>query len=320
LAGSGTASYADGQGTAASFYAPSGVAVDGSGNVYLADIGNKRIRKITPSGNVTTLAGSGITGYADGQGTGATFGAPLGVAVDSSGNVYVADHGNHRIRKITPSGNVTTLAGSGAAGYTDGQGTGASFNFPAGVAVDANGNVYVGDFMNNRVRKITPSGNVTTLAGSGTASYADGQGTAASFNYPAGVAVDSGGNVYVADHYNHRIRKITPNGNVTTLAGSGIAGYDDWQGLAARFNNPVDIAVDGSGNVYVADIGNHRIRKITPSGNVATLAGSGTASYDDGQGTAANFNAPYGVAVDGSGNVYVADKSNNRIRKITISY
>jgi serine/threonine-protein kinase len=308
---------------------PYGVAVDISGNVYVADTGNNRIRKITPIGNVTTLAGSGGRGYADGQGTAAIFHSPFGdLAVDGSGNVYVADTNNNRIRKITPSGDVTTLAGSGrnsfngdtavieGSSYADGQGTAASFASPSGVAVDGGGNVYVADTGNHRIRKITPGGNVTTLAGSGSIGHFDGQGSEASFYEPTGVAVDESRNVYVADKGNARIRKITPSGNVTTLAGSGSRGYGEGQGTAASFAYPYGVAVDGVGNVYVADNGNQRIRKITPSGNVTTLAGSGSFGSTDGPGTSASFSNSTGVAVDGSGNVYVADMFNQRIRKI----
>ena len=317
LAGSGNKAYADGKGMSASFSFPYGVAVDPNGNVYVADSTNYRIRKITQTGSVTTVAGS-AWGFVDSQGTSASFKTLYGVAVDASGNIYVADYGNHRIRKITPNG-VYTLAGSVVVGNTDGQGGSASFNCPIGVAVDATGNVFVADYGNHRIRKITPNGNVTTVAGSGNAGYADGQGTSASFSSPTGVAVDGSGNVYVGDQGNHRIRKITPNENVTTVAGSGNAGYADGQGTSASFSNPTGVAVDGSGNVYLADYNNSRIRKITPSGNVTTLAGSGTAGNADGQGTVASFYAPAGVAVDGSGNVYVADAYNHKIRKITIS-
>ena len=208
----------------------------------------------------------------------------------------------------TPIVTVSTLAGS-TYGYTDGTGTSAQFNNPIGVAVDGAGNVYVADRYNHRIRKITTSGVVSTLAGSGTSGYADGTGTSAQFSNPTGVAVDGAGNVYVADQVNHRIRKITTSGVVSTLAGSGTSGYTDGTGTSAQFNYPTGVAVDGAGNVYVADQGNHRIRKITTSGVVSTLAGSGTSGYTDGTGTSAKFSYPTGVAVDGAGNVYVADLS-----------
>ncbi|MCG2792971.1 MAG: T9SS type A sorting domain-containing protein [Weeksellaceae bacterium] len=313
LAGS-TQGYADGTGTAAQFNYPYGVATDASGNVYVADAANWKIRKITPAGVVTTFAGS-TKGYADGTGTAAKFDSPLGVAVDASGNVYVTDSEINIIRKITPAGVVTTLAGSTFFGYADGTGTAAHFSHTSGVAVDVSGNVYVGDFNNCRIRKITPAGVVTTLAGGGQG-YADGTGTAAMFNFPTGVAVDTSGNVYVADYSNHKIRKITPAGVVTTLAGS-TQGDADGTGTAAQFSYPTGVAVDVSGNVYVADFNNHRIRKISPLGVVTTLAGSTKGYAIDGIGTAAQFNDPYGVATDASGNVYVTDNGNHKIRKIT---
>ena len=265
---------------------------------------------------VTTLAGSGTAGSADGTGSDASFRNPYTVALDASGNVYVADRGNNMIRKISPAGVVTTLAGSATAGSADGTGSTASFNNPYGVAVDASGNVYVADGNNNMIRKITPAGVVTTLAGSPTPGRADGTGAAASFYGPTGVAVDAGGNLYVAERYNHTIRKITPAGVVTTLAGSGTTGKADGTGSAASFRNPSALAVDAGGNLYVADSSNSMIRKITPAGMVTTLAGSGTAGRADGAGPAASFRSPLGVAVDTSGDLYVADTSNNMIRKI----
>jgi formylglycine-generating enzyme required for sulfatase activity len=308
LAGSGTAAFADGQGTAASFSAPSKIAVDKIGNIYVSDSWNNKIRKITPSGIVTTIAGSGSFGFSDGQGALARFANPNGVAVADSGNIYVADSYNNRIRKITPDGNVTTLAGSGDTGasgmaFSDGLGAAARFAYPIDLYVDKNENIYVADMFNGRIRKITPNGNVITLT--------------SGLYYPKGVVLDQIGNIYVAEEGNSRILKITSDSNVTTLAGSGNFGFADGQGTAASFKYPVGIALDQSGNFYVADNENHRIRKINSSGNVTTLAGSGTEGFADGNGALANFDTPYGVAVNGSGNIYVADFGNNRIRKIS---
>jgi len=310
LAGS-TVGFRDGLGTTAQFNFPSGVALDAGGNVYVADFSNNLIRKITPEGLVSSLAGS-TEGFRDGAGTSAQFNTPAGVAVDAAGNVYVADLVNHRIRKITPEGLVSTLAGS-TEGFRDGSGTSAQFNGPTGVEMDAAGNVYVADSDNHRIRKITPEGLVSTLAGS-TEGFRDGSGTSAQFNSPIGVAVDAAGNVYVADSFNNRIRKITPEGLVSTLAGSTV-GFRDGAGTSAQFSYPIGVEVDAAGNVYVADYGNHLIRKITPEGLVSTLAGS-TEGFRDGSGTSAQFNGPTGVAVDAEGNVYVADESNHLIRRI----
>ena len=314
LAGSGTSGFANGTGSAAQFYFPGGIAVDSSGNVYVADKANYRIRKVTPAGVATTLAGSGVSGFADGTGSAAQLN-PFGVDVDSSGTVYVADSENHRIRKITPAGVVTTLAGSGVAGFVNGTGSAAQFKNPFNVAVDSSGNVYVADSNNFSIRKITPAGVVTTLAGSGTYGYADGTGTAAQFGNVQGIAVDSSGTVYVGDTDNNRVRKITPAGVVTTLAGAG-PGYADGTGSAALFNGPYGVDVDSSGNVYVADFYNHRIRKITPAGVVTTLAGSGVAGFADGLVAVSRFHYPYDVAVDSSGDVYVGGNWDHRIRKI----
>ena len=313
LAGSGVAGSTDDVGTSAEFYKPHDIVVDPSGNIYVADTSNHRIRKITPSGVVTTLAGSGV-GSTDGTGTDATFNSPDGLAIDSSGNIYVADTGNHRIRKITPSGVVTTFAGS-AAGYANGVGTAAQFAYPEDIAIDTVGNVFVSDSNNHRIRKITPSGVVTTFAGSA-AGYANGVGTAAQFQYPRGIAIDTSGNLYVADDQDYRIRKISPGGTVTTLAGSGTSGYADGTGAGAMFNGPHGIAVDSSGMIYVIESSNNRIRMITQTGVVTTLAGSGGYGYLDGTGTSAMFNFAHGIAVDSFGVIYIADSNNNRIRVI----
>jgi len=300
---------------------PLGVATDSAGNVYVAD-SNNTIRKITPAGAVSTLAGTpGVAGNADGTGVAARFNSPRGVATDSAGNVYVADSNNNTIRKITPAGAVSTLAGTaGVGGSADDTGAAARFYFPEGVATDSAGNVYVADSNNNTIRKITPAGAVSTLAGTvGVGDSADDTRAAVSFNFPRGVATDSAGNVYVADTFNHTIRKITPAGVVTTLAGTaGVTGSTDGTGAAASFNRPVGVATDSAGNVYVADSFNDTIRKITPAGAVSTLAGTaGVTGSTDATGAAASFNFPQGVATDSAGNVYVADSNNSTIRKIT---
>ncbi len=291
----------------------------------------------TPFAVVTTLAGNGTPGYVDGSGgiTGmAEFSYPTGVAVDSQLNVYVADSNNSTIRKVAPDGTTSTFAGNGASGYVEGTGTAAAFNYPYGVAVDPQGFVYVADSANNRIRKITPGGATSTLAGNGMYGNVDGTGGptgTAQFSDPMGVAVDSQGTVYVADTGNDTIRKITPDGTTTTLAGNGDGGYADGPPTQAAFYDPWGIAVDAQGNVYVADVINYRIRKVAPDGTTSTLAGNGSmcdaggylaGCYADGtggpSGTAA-FNYPIGVAVDDQGYVYVADTTNLRIRRIAAS-
>jgi sugar lactone lactonase YvrE len=315
---------ADGTGPTAQFFQPSGVAVDGSGNVYVADKSNHTIRKITSGGVVTTLAGlAGTPGSVDNTGSFARFRDPSGVAVDGSGNVYVADSTNHTIRKITSGGVVTTLAGlAGSNGSVDDTGSAARFKFPAGVAVDGSGNVFVADYGNHTIRKITSGGAVTTLAGLAPSSgWVDDTGSVARFSGPSAVSVDSGGNVYVADTFNNTIRKVTSLGVVTTVAGLGPnptsnPGSADGTGTAARFNNPQGVSVDSSGNLYVADTNNHLIRKITTGGVVTTIAGLvGSSGSADGIGSVARFNLPFGVAVDVAGNVYVPDYFNHTIRK-----
>jgi sugar lactone lactonase YvrE len=323
LAGSpGLGGRADGTGAAARFFYPGGLAVTSTGTVYVADTGNHTLRTVTAAGAASTLAGAtGLSGIADGFGGEALFAYPDGVAVDGAGNLFVADHNNHTIRKVSSAGQVTTFAGAaGISGSADGTGGGARFNGPTGVAVDGSGNVYVADAGNTSIRKITSAGVVSTFAGaSGSAGSSDGTGSAARFNAPQGIAVDSAGNVYVADTNNSTVRKITAAGAVTTLAGvAGQTGTLDGAGGSARFNGPYAIAVDGAGNVYVADFFNATIRKITAAGTVSTLAGlAGQAGLADGTGTAAKFNQPYGVAVDGGGNVFVADTYNRAVRKIT---
>ncbi len=313
-----------GTGSAARFNEPAGVAVDSAGNVYVADYYSDTIRKVTPAGVVTTLAGrAGTQGGQNGTGSGALFNLPNDTAVDTNGNIYVADSNNKAIRKVTSTGVVTTLAG-GSFGSTDGTNGTARFEDPSGVAVDTAGNVYVADWLASTIRKVTPVGTnwvVTTLAGlAGSSGSTDGTNSVARFKQPSGVAVDSAGNLYVADEYNDTIRKMTPMGTnwvVTTLAGTpGITGSADGTNGVAQFAGPEGVAVDGAGNVYVADTDNHVIRKVTPAGMVTTLAGlAGSPGSTDGTGSNALFNIPTAVAVDSNGNLYIADLGNDTIRQ-----
>jgi len=328
----GYAGSADGTNSAARFLYPYGVAMDTNGNVYVVDNGNQTIRKLTPVGTswvVTTLAGrAGSIGSADGTNSDARFNGSVSLVVDTLGNVYVADSTNNAIRMITPAGVVTTLAGrAGSVGSADGTNGTARFYKPYGVAVDSAGNVYVGDSFNQTIREITPIGTnwvVTTLAGkAGTSGSADGTNSAARFNYPAGLAVNTNGTLYVADVLNHTVRKVTPVGTnwvVTTLAGlAGVAGSADGTNSAARFNALLALTVDSASNLYVADQANHTIRKVRPVGTnwvVTTLAGlGGSHGSADGTGSAARFYYPNGVAVDSAGNLYVGDNDNNIVRK-----
>lgn len=310
---------ADGTGNAARFSYPRGNAVDAAGNIYIADAGNYTIRKITPAGVVTTVAGlAGVRGFADGNGSSARFNLLEAVAVDSASNLYVTD--NFAIRKITPSGDVSTLTGlPGQLGSADGPPGTAQFGYLWGIVADDAGNLYVGD-ENATIRKIDPAGVVTTLAGSAHEYGSnDGTGTAARFRYPAGIAADSNGNLFVADVLNNTIRKITPAGVVTTFAGAASGGGTaDGTGNNARFGFPFGVAIDDADNVYVSDVGNNTIRKITPAAVVTTLAGQAPfGGSADGNGSAARFDHPIGVSVDSAGNVYVSDQVNHTIRKIT---
>ena len=291
----------DGIGTAAGFNNPTGLAVDASGNVYVADTSNSTIRKITPAGVVSTLAGlAGLRGSANGPRGLARFNEPEGVAVDTSGNVYVADTDNHTVRRVTPDGVVSTLAGlAGSSGSNNGTGEQARFNAPEGIASDANGNLYVADTQNSTIRKITPAGVVSTLAGvAGIVGRADGAGEHASFSRPGAVVVDASGNLYVLDARNDTIRKVTLNGVVSTFAGLDTPG------------EPRGIAIDTNGNLYIAyNFGT--IQKVTPSGEVSALATPVVASSEsDGAGSEIRFQSIQGIAADASGNLYVAADDN----------
>ena len=297
-----------------------------AGDLKMPDLLDLGPPPVCQSVTVTTLAGNGTAGFVDGSGgaTGTTeFKQPFGAAVDSAENLYIADSGNNSIRKVAANGTTTTLAGNGTAGFVDGSGgvSGtARFSGPRYLAVDSAGNVYVSDSSNQRIRKVAQNGSTTTLAGNGTQGFFDGTGGSVGtteFNAPQGIAVDGAGNVYVADEDNCRIRKVAPNGSTVTFAGSGTPGFMDGQASTAQFAYPYGLAIDASGNLYVADRNNNRIRKVAPNGDTTTLSGTGTAGFADGPGGAAQFNTPFGVAADStSGSIYVADGSNQRIRRV----
>ena len=316
LAGNGISGFADGSAAMARFRDPAGVTADAQGNVFVADIGNSSIRKITPGGVVSTLAGNGTNGFVNGTLATARFHGPADVAFDAQGNLYVADFGNHCLRKITPGGTVTTFAGTGVAGFADGGAATAQFNGPNRLVVDGQGVVYVSDYDNNRIRKVLPNGTVSTLAGTGQPGFADGPGQSAQFSGPVGLALDAQGTLYVAEFWGQRVRKIAPSGMVSTLAGTGVPGYADGTGSTAQFYGATGLAIDAHGDLLVADVGNYCIRKITPGGVVSTLAGIRTPGFADGPVSTAQFEGASGIAAGTKGILFVTE-SGERIRKIT---
>ena len=304
---------ADGQGALAQFNRPFGIAIDGTKTLFIADTRNHRIRKISPTGLVTTIAGSTL-GFADGIGDLAKFNFPTHLVRNAAGDLFVTDKNNHKIRKVSSTGQVENYAGS-TQGFEVGERLSAKFNNPFGITNDELGNLYVADSDNFKIRKVPNAGGVTRVAGN-LAGIRDGQGSAAEFANPEGIEIDAVGNLYVADDsFSKLIRKISPTGLVTTFAGD-VAGFADGQGAQAKFSDVTDIAIDRAGNLFVTD--KHRIRKITPTGLVTTIAGSDTPGFTDGDASTAQFNVTAGIAIDQNGNLYVADSGNNRIRKITI--
>jgi hypothetical protein len=271
--------------------------------------------------SVSTFAGSGAIGSDNGAGTVASFNGQWGCAMGANGNLYVADSYSHEIRKIAFDGTVSTVAGSGKQGNQDGPSGTATFNFPFGIVVDKNDNIYVSEIGFDNIRKIAPDGTVSTFAGSptGRIGSSDGADTSATFNDPLGLATDADGNIYVADAANNKIRKITPAGVVTTIAGNGTAGAGNGTALSATFNTPLSVAIDAANNLYVTEQKNYDVRKIAVDGTVTTVAGTGQPGSADGAGTSAGFNYPVGIVADLSGNLYVTDKGYGTIRIITPS-
>ena len=330
IAGTGVQGFSGdgGPATSAKLYAPTGVAVDGQGNVYIADHSGARVRKVSRGGTISTFAGTGGAGFSGdgGPATSARVGTPYGVAVDGQRNVYISDRYNNRVRKVSPGGTITTFAGTGAYGsgsFGDGgPATSAQLRNPYGVAVDGQGNVYIADHGHSRVRKVNPGGTITTFAGTGVPGFSGdgGRATAAKLISPRGLAVDGRGNVYISDRDNNRVRKVSPGGTITTFAGTGESANDgDGDGgpaTSARIQHPEGMVVDPQGNVYIA--AGSSVRRVSPGGTITTFAGGGRSNPGDGgPATSAVLRAPDGVALDGIGNVYIAEAW-GRVRKVTV--
>ena len=311
----------------AELYNPTAVYADNAGNIYLSDWANSRLRVVNSAGIITTIAGNGIFGFSGDGGTAsaAELNGPMGIFMDGSGNIYVADIGNSRVREINTNGIINTIAGNGTYGFSGdgGAATAAAFEDIAGICGDVSGNIYLADEFNNRVRKINTSGIISTIAGCGARGYSGdgGAATLAEFYYPSGVAVDVSGNLYIADESNNCIREVNPDGLISTIAGNGIAGYSGDGGLAAfaELDNAAGVGIDKTGNIYITDGFNNRIRKMNTSGIISTIAGNGLKGYSGIGDTAtlASINDPVGIEADEEGNLYFANEFNNHVEKLS---
>jgi hypothetical protein len=329
VAGTGFSGYAGdwGPATAAELYGPSKVYADSGNGFLIVDEYNHVLRKVTGTGTIVTIAGNSIEGYSGdgGMATAAELNYPTGVCMDTSGNIYLADLRNNVVRKVSVSGIITTIAGKDSAGYSGdgGPATAAKLNFPFDLTADKSGNIYIADAENNRIRKVSTSGIMSTFAGNGTNSYSGdgGPATAAELNYPAGICLDNSGNICIADIGNNVIRKVSVGGIISTIAGNNIKGYSGDGGMAtnAELNEPFGICADTLGNIYIGDYGNNKVRKVSPSGIISTVAGNGTKGYngDGGLATAAELHSPWGVCVNDSGNLLIADYLNSVVRKVS---
>jgi sugar lactone lactonase YvrE len=329
VAGNGTVGYSGdgGPATIARLNHLSGVVEDGQGVLYIADTSNHAIRRVGLDGTITTIAGTGREGFTGdgGPATAAQLFNPYSVALDAAGDLFIADTYNHRIRRIGIDGNISTVAGNGSDGSSGdgGPATNASLSYPGGVSVDTDGTLYIADTRNCRVRRVSSRGTISTVAGTGFCGYNGdgGSATQARLYNPLGVWKEPNGSLYIADGYNHRIRRVSTSGSISTVAGDGTAGYggDGGAATAAQLAYPGGVATDPAGNLYIADSLNHRIRRVGLDGIISTYAGNGTDGYsgDNGPATAARVNGPYGVALDASGNLFIADSYNNRLRKVS---